>query len=118
MPLSRERIAGPLGTERGWSHVIEQHPYRCARCDGTIEPGRMMVRQGQYRHAGCHVRAQFESMSLPEQEEMLQRIRDVAFGEEEPCPNAEHHQFRVNGERCKWCGYTAAAQAIEKERET
>lgn len=71
------RIAGPLGSERGWVHVIEQHSYICNRCKVSINPGRMMACEWKRRHIGCHLRAQVDSMTLEEKEEMLQRIQDL-----------------------------------------
>lgn len=75
------RVEGPLGNERGWTHLIEQHPCVCQLCLQSIAPGRMLGKGAERRHAKCHNRAQFESMTLDEKEEWLQRIKDLCFGE-------------------------------------
>ncbi len=93
-----ERISGPLGTERGWSHVIEQRAYHCAICCQLIPAGRMMTRDGSYRHAGCHIRAQHDSMSPAEQIEMMRRIHDAAFGEHQEDTDNDPSQMLKDGD--------------------
>jgi hypothetical protein len=93
-----ERISGPLGTERGWSHVIEQRPYPCHLCGEQIPAGRMMMKDGARRHAGCHIRARHVSMSPSEQVELMQRIHDAAFGEHSEPADNDPDQVRNDGE--------------------
>jgi hypothetical protein len=95
--MSTERISGPLGTEHGWSHVIERYPHNCHQCGRIIEAGRMVASDWKRRHLTCHMRVRHESMSPAEQVEMLRRIEDLVNEHPEDADN-DPDQMLKDGE--------------------